>query len=786
MPTDQTNTAQRDIGVLPGIRLPEHPTLPVPPARSGSIPGRTIQDSTYAPNPPRRLLPEDAPNIVVILIDDAGPGLPAPLGGDVNTPTLSRVLGNGVGFNRFHTTAMCSPTRASLLTGRNAHHVGAGQIGELANDWDGYSGHIPRDSALLPEILRNYGYATSAFGKWHNTPVEETGPAGPYDNWPTGLGFEYFYGFLAGEASDWEPNLVRNTTGVALPKTPEEGYHLSEDLADDAAAWLRRHKAYQPDKPFFLYWASGAMHGPQHVHKEWADRYKGVFDDGWDAYRERTFAKAKERGWIPQNAELTERHETMAAWDDIPEEERPFQRRLMEVAAGYGEHADVQAGKVLDQIDALGYGDNTLVFYIWGDNGSSAEGQNGTISEWLAQNGIQSTPAEHIAVLEELGGLDAIGSPLTDNQYHAGWAWAGSAPYKGTKLLASHFGGTRNPMAISWPNRITPDPVPRAQFHRCNDLAPTVLEILGITEPKTVSGVEQKPMDGTSFAYAIDDREAEGRLRTQYFEIMGSRAIYHDGWMASATGPRLPWVQGVAPGIQNWTPDQDAWELYNLEEDWTQARDLAAERPDKLRELQDVFLVEATKNDVLPIGGGIYVPMLHPELRITPPYTSWDFSGDTVRMPEIIAPRLGFHSNTVTIDVIVPESASGVLYKLGSNAGGVTAFVDDGIIRYEYNLFIIRRFKIAAAEPLTAGAHRIEIRTVRHDASLWSPLDITISIDGVAVGTGTVPESAPLFFTANDCLDIGRALGSPVALDYRDRAPFPFTGTIEKVAIAYL
>lgn len=779
------NTGSARIGTVPVQSLPEQPILPIPAVRSASVAGRTIQDSTYAPHPPQRPLPADAPNIVVILIDDAGPGLPDTFGGRVHTPTLSRVHQQGVGFNRFHTTAMCSPTRASLLTGRNPHHVGAGQIGELANDWDGYSGHIPRDSALLPDILKNYGYATSAFGKWHNTPVEETGETGPFENWPTGLGFEYFYGFLAGEASDWEPNLVRNTTSVLPPKTPDEGYHLSEDLADDATSWLRKHKAQQPDKPFFLYWASGAMHGPQHIHKEWADKYKGVFDDGWDVYREHTFEQAKASGWLPDDAELTERHETMTAWEDIPDEEKPFQRRLMEVAAGYGEHADAQAGKVLDQIDALGYGDNTLVFYIWGDNGSSAEGQNGTISEWLAQNAIQSTIAEHIEALDEIGGLDAIGSPLTDNQYHSGWAWAGSTPYKGTKLLASHLGGTRNPMVISWPQRIPADSRPRTQFHHSNDLAPTVLEILGITPPKTVGGVMQKPLDGTSFAYAIDDAEAAGRLKTQYFEVMGSRAIYHDGWMASAVGPRLPWVAGYVSDIASWSPDEDVWELYHLDEDWTQAHDLAAENPQKLRELQDTFLVEATKNDVLPIGGGIYVPMLHPELRITPPYTAWDLSGDTVRIPEIIAPRLGYHSNVVTLHVTVADGASGVLYKLGGNAGGLTAFVDDGIIRYEYNLFIIRRYKIAASTPLEAGSHRIEIRTTRQDGSLWSPLGIEIVIDGDIVGEGIVPQSAPLFFTANDCLDIGRALGSPVALDYRELAPFPFTGSIDRVHIEY-
>src|SRR5262249_48584334 len=362
--------------------------LPFPPTPSGSIAGRTMQESVYDPRPAPRRLPPDAPNILIVLIDDAGPGVPTPLGGEVATPALERVLREGVGYNRFHTTAMCSPTRAALLTGRNHHRVGSGQIAELANDWDGYSGRIPKHSATGPEMLRQYGYSTAAFGKWHNTPAEETSAAGPFGDWPTGLGFDYFYGFLAGEASQYEPNLVRNTTVVLPPRTPEEGHHLSADLADDAMAWLRRHKAFEPDKPFFMYWVSGCLHGPHHIMKEWADKYAGKFDDGWDAYRERVFQRAKQVGWIPQDAELTERDPTLAAWDDIPDDEKPFQRRLMEVAAGYAEHCDVQVGRIIDELDRLGYGDNTIVFYIWGDNGSSGEGQNGTISELLAQNAI--------------------------------------------------------------------------------------------------------------------------------------------------------------------------------------------------------------------------------------------------------------------------------------------------------------------------------------------------------------------------------------------------------------
>ena len=447
-----------------------------------------------------------------MLIDDAGPALPSTFGGEVHTPTMDRIVNEGVAYNRFHTTAMCSPTRAALLTGRNHHRVGNGQIAELANDWDGYSGLIPRSSALVAEVLKDYGYATGAWGKWHNTPAEETAPTGPFENWPTGLGFEYFYGFLGGEASQYEPNLVRNTTYVLLPKTVEEGYHLSEDLADDAIGWLHKHKALQPDKPFFMYWASGAIHGPHHVAKEWADKYKGKFDDGWDAYRERVFQRAKEKGWIPADAQLTPRHETMPSWDSIPEEERPFQRRLMEVAAGFTEHMDVQVGRVVDEIDRLGYGDNTLIFYIWGDNGSSAEGQGGTISELLAQNGIPSTIKQHIDALEELGGLDVLGSPKTDNMYHAGWAWAGSTPYKGTKLLASHFGGTRNPMGVRWPAKIKPDVAARAQFHHVNDVVPTIYEIIGITPPRMVNGVDQDPIDGVSFAYSFGDAKAKGRL----------------------------------------------------------------------------------------------------------------------------------------------------------------------------------------------------------------------------------------------------------------------------------
>lgn len=766
--------------------LPRQDVLPFPPTPSASTAGRTMQESTYERRVEQPRLPQDSPNILVVLVDDAGPGLPSTFGGEVRTDTLSRMRDEGISYNRFHTTAMCSPTRASLLTGRNHHRIGNGQIAELANDWDGYSGHIPSSTALVAEVLTDYGYSTAAFGKWHNTPAEETTPAGPFHNWPTGKGFEYFYGFLAGEASQYEPNLVRNTTSVLPAKRPEEGYHLSEDLADDAIAWLHRHQAFEPDKPFFMYWASGCLHGPHHIMKEWSDKYAGAFDDGWDAYRERVFQRAKESGWIPEDAVLTERDPRMPAWEDIPDEERPFQRRLMEVAAGFGEHVDVQVGRLIDEVEQLGYGDNTLVFYIWGDNGSSGEGQNGTISELLAQNGIPTTVDMHIKALDELGGLDVLGSPKTDNQYHAGWAWAGSTPYKGMKLLASHFGGTRNPMVVRWPAKITPDARPRTQFHHCNDLAPTVYEVLGITPPRVVRGVEQQPLDGVSFAYSFDDPDADGRLRTQYFEIMGSRAIYHDGWIASAFGPRAPWVPGLPEGIHEWTPDQDTWELYNLDEDWTQAHDLSAEHPDKLAQLKETFAIEAARNSVYPIGGGLWVPVYHPELRISTPYREWTFTGDVVRMPEFCAPALGNRANTVVIDADLPDGGSGVLYALGGAGGGLTCYLDGGYLCYEYNLFILMRTKIRSERPVATGRVRVEIQTRYAETRPGGPLDITLAVNDEEVGSGQVPISAPLLFTANDCLDIGTCLGSPVSLDYYDRAPFPFDGTIRTVRVRYL
>ncbi len=758
--------------------------LPFLPTPSASTPGLTIPDSVYKKRVEPKHLADGAPNILIILMDDLGPATPSTYGGEINTPTLDRVAKMGVSFNRFHSTAMCSPTRAALLTGRNATFVGNGQIAALANDFDGFTGIVPKSSAMVAEVLKDYGYNTGAWGKWHNTPEDQISSKGPFDYWPTGYGFEYFYGFLAGEASQYEPNLVRNTTVVTEEK--RKGYHLTEDIAEDAIKWLREQRAYEPEKPFFMYWAPGAAHGPHHIMKEWADKYKGKFDDGWDAYRERAFKRAKEKGWIPQDAQLTPRPETMASWASIPEDEKPFQRRLMEVFAGYAEHADYNAGRVIDEIQRQGKLDNTLIFYIWGDNGSSSEGLNGTISEQLAQNGIPTKISQHLDALKELGGLDVLGGPKTDNMYHAGWAWAGSTPYQGTKLNGAYFGGTRQPMAVAWPKGIKPDATPRSQFHHVIDIVPTIDEVAKITPPRVVNGFEQDPIEGVSMRYAFDNAKAEGRRKTQFFDIMASRGIYHDGWFASARGPRDPWVGGMPPGIRQWSPLTDKWELYNIDKDWSQANDLAASNPQKLEEMKLLFLVESAKNKNLPIGGGLWATAIyHPEDAPATSITEWTFDGPMTRMPESVAPKLGKVDSLVSMDVDVPANANGVLYALAGFSGGLACYVMDGILSYEFNLFEIARTKIKTKDKLAAGRAKIEVES-KLAGPIGGPMNVTMKVNGQVVAQGQVPAAMSLHFTSNDTFDIGSDVGSPVSLDYFDKAPFAFNGTIGTTKISYL
>ena len=761
-------------------------SLPILPQPSGSTAGPTIAESNYNPLPRVSQLPEDTPNIVIIMLDDVGAALPHTFGGPITTPTLDKLAGEGIAYSRFHNAAMCSPTRASLLTGRNHHRVGNGQIAELSNDWDGYSGRIPRTSATVAKVLSGYGYATAGFGKWHNTPANETTAVGPYTNWPVGdaIGFDYFYGFLAGESSQWEPAVVENTNRID-PSHGKEGYHFTEDMAGKAVSWMKQVHALTPDRPFFVYWTPGASHGPHHIFKEWADKYQGRFDAGWDELREEIFANQKELGWIPDNTELTARPDTLAAWDDIPEDEREFQLRLMEVFAGYTEHADTQAGRLLDALDEMGIRDNTLVFYIWGDNGSSAEGQSGSISELLAQNGIPTEIKDHIRTMNELGGLDVLGSPKADNMYHAAWAWAGSTPYRSTKLVAAHFGGTRTPMVVSWPEKITPDKKPRAQFHHVNDIVPTIYDLLEITPPETVDGVSQDPLDGVSLTYTFDDPDAEGRKRSQYFEVMGSRSYYEDGWIASVFGPRTPWMPGVDPAIFQWSPDNDTWELHDLTRDHSQAHNLADEHPKKVEALKEAFLITAEDNKVFPIGGGLWSAVFHPEDAPSNPATEFTYTQEVTGVPEFTAPKVGARSNIVTIDAEFAEDSEGVLYALGAFSGGLALWIEQGKLTYEYNLFQIERTRVSTTDPLPTGKVAITVETTKTGDNHAAPLDVVIRVNGDEVAKGTVPRSAPLTFTANDTFDVGRDSYSPVSEAYFDRKPFAFNGSINRLHVAY-
>jgi len=778
------STLSLALGVLFGGSVVAQEVLPFPPTPSASKAGLTIETSTYKKRVEPKRLEQGAPNILIILMDDVGPATPSTYGGEINTPTLDRVAQAGVSYNRFHTTAMSSPTRAALLTGRNHTNVGNGQIAAIANDFDGFSGIIPKSSATVAEVLRNYGYNTGAWGKWHNTPEEQITSKGPFDYWPTGYGFEYFYGFLAGEASQYEPTLTRNTSPVTDHKP--KGYHLTDDIATDAIKWLREQNAYAPDKPFLMYWAPGASHGPHQVMKEWADKYKGKFDSGWDAYRERAFKNAKAKGWIPENAQLTPRPASMASWESIPEDEKPFQRRLMEIFAGFTEHADYNAGRVIDEIERQGKLDNTLIFYIWGDNGSSSEGLNGTISEQLAQNGIPTTISQHLKALDELGGLPALGGPKTDNMYHAGWAWAGSTPYQGTKLMGSYFGGIRNPMAVSWPKSIKADPTARPQFHHVIDIVPTIYELTRIKPPRVVNGFEQDPIDGVSMVYTFADAKAKGTRTTQFFDIMASRGIYHDGWYASAPGPREPWVSGIPKGIKEWSPLTDKWELYNIDEDWSQANDLAARNPQKLEEMKALFIDESRKYKNMPIGGGLWsTAIFHPEDAPAPTLTEWTFDAPITLMPESAAPKLGKVSSLVSMEVDVPKKANGVLYALAGFSGGITCYIKDGYLHYEFNLFEVQRTKIKSKDKLPVGKAMIEVESKLVD-KIGGPMDVVMRVNGKVVGQSRVPAAMSLHFTSNATFDIGTDLDSPVSLDYYDRAPFAFNGTIGKTKITYL
>src|SRR5947207_7565545 len=549
-----------------------------------------------APRPP-----EGAPNVLVMLIDDAGYGNPSTFGGPVSTPHLSALADEGVRYTRFHVTALCSPTRAALITGRNHHSVGFGSIGELSTGFPGYSGFFPKDCAPFPRVLQENGYSTAACGKWHLTPDNQQGPAGPFDRWPNRLGFDYFWGFLGGEAGQYDPVITENQTTIGPPE--QEDFYFNDAMVEHSINWIRGQKAQAPGKPFFLYFSTGATHAPHQVPKEWSDKYKGKFDQGWDKLREETFARQKQLGVIPKNEKLTLRDPAFPAWDSVPPEVKKVYACQMEVYAGFQEHTDHAVGRVVQAIEDMGLADNTLIFYIFGDNGASMEGtETGTFNEITTLNGVPLTSDQQLKAIKAYGGLDKWGGPHMAPHYAAAWAWAGNTPFKWGKQVASHLGGIRNPMVIAWPKRIKDKGGLRSQFTHCVDIAPTILEAAGLPEPKEVNGIAQMPMQGVSFLSTFDDANAPSRHTQQYFEILGNRAMYKDGWIACWRPDRIPWkfdpaaLGRFAPG--KWNPDQDKCELYNLDEDFSQAEDVAEKNPDKVRELTALFWAEAEKNQV--------------------------------------------------------------------------------------------------------------------------------------------------------------------------------------------
>jgi arylsulfatase len=733
--------------------------------------------TSYAPIEPL-LPPEGAPNVLVVLLDDVGFGASSAFGGPCQTPTAERLAGGGLRYNRFHTTALCAPTRAALLSGRNHHSVGMGSITETATSAPGNSSLRPNTKAPLAMTLKLNGYSTAQFGKCHEVPVWQSSPMGPFDAWPSaGGGFEMFYGFIGGENNQYDPALYEGTTPVEPPATPEEGYHLTEDLADRAVNWVRQQKALMPDRPFFMYFAPGATHAPHHVPSEWADKYAGEFDDGWDALRTRILARQKELGVVPADAELTRRHDEIPAWDDMPDDLKPVLRRQMEVYAGFLEHTDFHVGRVIDAIEQLGILDDTLIYYIIGDNGASAEGTvNGAFNEMSNFNGMAALETTDFLINK----LDEFGTPNSYNHYSVGWAHAMCTPFQWTKQVASHWGGTRNGTIVHWPNGIDERGGLRSQFTHVVDVAPTILEAAGLPEPTMVNGVQQSPMEGTSMIYTFADATAPERHDLQYFEMFGNRGIYHQGWSA-VTKHRTPWML-----VGSTIPfDDDTWELYDGSSDFSQANNLAADDPERLAYLQRLWLIEATKYNVLPLDDR-GAERLNPDMAGRPTLirgNSQLFFPGMGRLSEASVVSIKNRSFSVTAEVEVPDTQlNGVVIAQGGRFGGWALYAKDGRAKFVYNLLGLQEFTTTADEPVPAGTRQVRVEFAYDGGGLAKGGDVTIFYDGTKVGAGRVEATQPMIFSADETTDIGFESGTPVTADYTP-ATSKFTGRINWVQL---
>ncbi|MGA8370891.1 MAG: arylsulfatase [Acidimicrobiales bacterium] len=737
--------------------------------------------------------PAGAPNVLLVLIDDAGFGNPSTFGGPIQTPNLTRVAGGGLRYNRFHVTALCSPTRASLLTGRNNHSVGFGSIGEFAGGFPGYSAILPRDCAPFPRILRDNGYSTAIFGKWHLTPDGQQGAAGPFDRWPNGWGFDYFYGILGGGSSQWDPCLAENQKIIGTPDKyydEEDPFYFPDAMADRTIEWLHAVRAQAAAKPFLVYYSTGCSHAPHHVTNAWADKYKGVFDQGWDKLREETFLRQKELGVIPADTELTPRDKAFPAWDDVPDNLRAFYARQMEVYSGYSENADFNVGRVIDAIEDLGELDDTLIVWIWGDNGASMEGTiTGSFNELTTQNGIPLTQEMQLQLSEQYGGLDQWGAAVMDPHYSAAWAWAGATPFQWGKQVGSHLGGTRNPMVVQWPARIKGAGELRSQFTHVIDVAPTILDVAGIPEPTTVDGIEQEPMHGSSFTASLTDGAAPEHRTKQYFETVGNRAMYKDGWWLAMRTERIPWemtpeaLAPYAPGV--WDPDAGPAELYYLPDDFSQAKDVAADHPEKVQELKDLFWQEAERYKVLPL-----LAALSAFFGLVPPIaedTTFEFRGDVQNVLSGMIPRIYNRSYSITADLVVPEKgAEGVIVAEADHLGGFTLYVKDGKLTHTYSMMAVFVYTQVAEEDLPTGEVTVRMEFLADGAKPATGGDVTLRINDRQVGKGRMDFTVPLRFSGYAGMDIGRDNGGVVDRAYEDAKPFPFTGTIKRVVFDIL
>jgi len=777
MPADQTTNSRATNGQDPFERT----VLPIPDRpRTGLITYDAKDPESVYPAIRQIRPPKGAPNILVILLDDVGFGASSAFGGPCQTPNIERLAANGLKYNRFHTTALCSPTRQAMLTGRNHHAVGMGGITEIASGSPGYCSVLPNTAAPIAKTLKLNGYATAQFGKCHEVPVWETSPAGPFTAWPTGGGgFEYFYGFIGGEAHQWYPSLYEGTTPIEVKKTPKEGYHLMADMTDRAIGWIGQQQALIPDKPFFVYFAPGATHAPHHVPKEWADKYKGKFDDGWDKLRKETFARQKKLGVIPDDCQLTPRHKEIPAWDDMPENLKPVLRRQMEIYAGFLEYTDHHTGRLIDSLDKLGRLDDTLIYYIIGDNGASAEGTlNGTYNEMINFNGAAAMETPEFLAER----IDKLGGPDSYNHYAVGWAHAMDTPYQWTKQVASHWGGTRNGTVVHWPKGIKAKGEMRSQFHHVIDVAPTLLDVAGIPEPLSVDGVQQMPIQGVSMRYSFDAPKAAERRETQYFEMFGNRGIYHKGWTA-VTRHTTPWLM---MGAKLPAFDDDVWELYDTNKDWSQANDLAKMMPEKLHELQRLWLIEAVRYNVLPLDDR-GIERANPDIAGRPVLIKGDrqiLFGGMTRLSENSILNVKNKSHSVTAEIDVPKSgAEGVIVAQGGNIGGWSLYTKGGKLKYCYNLMGVRYFYAESADKLAAGAHQVRMEFTYDGGGLGKGGLVTLYADGEKVGDGKIGATAPMIFSADDGCDVGCDTGAPVSQDYGAHGN-DFNGSVRGVEIA--